>query len=708
MHARIRNQLGIVSRWVLLKIARPRKAEPFGVFQQSQGHGGQKLLGHIDEHQRYEDLIGAKLHLQDARDQRPQASAQGPGQHHQRKDEHAVQGIECQARTGAANGPDDILPLGPDVPDARPESQRQSDGDQNQWRALDQQLRAIKEREFAKKRLPENRDDRIDRVFAQYGKKNAAKDHGEQHGQHRGRIGHHGRGLRTRFKSHHGRGPLLLCSEKILPEGPACQKRLVHQGCRRRNRRALNAEHVDDAQNHDHGRSHEEGPKHGRLAAVQTLFLGVAKIHEKDDAQVVIGPDHGRDHTGHGQPGEAPFIGRAQHIELAEKAQHRRHAGQRKQKHQHGQRLARFPLCVHVQRRDFDDGLAVLLHHQDECERAYIHRHIDRHIDQHRLHAQHGARRQPHQRIAHMGNGRERHEALDVGLTDGRKGPKEHRQDRQQRHDLLPVRHRIAKGVMHHAGKERHGRNFGRCGKEGRDRRGRTFIDVRRPHVEGHGRNLEGKARHQEHEAKQEAQRHVVLRHLHNAREQRRARIAIDQRRAIEQKARRQRAQHKVFQARFGRFDAVPAQRGHDIQSQRLQLQPHIKRHQVARRHHHHHAHSAQRHQHRVFKPQKAARLHIPFAHQQHSRRRQQDHNLGEAREPVIHEHAVECDIGPLARDTNPGRKRDKHRRCRPKQDRGQTVLGRVHRAQQAQHGKDRQQDFRQDDCQISSHNSGS
>ena len=58
----------------------------------------------------------------------------------------------------------------------------------------------------------------------------------------------------------------------------------------------------------------------------------------------------------------------------------------------------------------------------------------------------------------------------------------------------------------HGADEERHGGDLGRGGEEGGDRRRRAFIDIGRPHVERHGRHLEGKAGDDEDEAEDEAE----------------------------------------------------------------------------------------------------------------------------------------------------------------------------------------------------------
>ena len=58
-----------------------------------------------------------------------------------------------------------------------------------------------------------------------------------------------------------------------------------------------------------------------------------------------------------------------------------------------------------------------------------------------------------------------------------------------------------------HADEHGHGRHLRRRGEEGRDRRRRAFVDVRRPHVERHGGDLEGEPGDQEDQAEDQADR---------------------------------------------------------------------------------------------------------------------------------------------------------------------------------------------------------
>ncbi len=123
--------------------------------------------------------------------------------------------------------------------------------------------------------------------------------------------------------------------------------------------------------------------------------------------------------------------------------------------------------------------------------------------------------------------------------------------------------------------KHGHGGNLRGRGEECGDRRRRTFINVRRPHVERNGRNLEGKAGKDEDQSEDQAERRRA-----RSRQCRGDLVeagvageAVDQRHAIKQHARRQRAEDEILQAGFRRTDAVAVDGGYDVERQRLQFQ---------------------------------------------------------------------------------------------------------------------------------------
>ena len=133
---------------------------------------------------------------------------------------------------------------------------------------------------------------------------------------------------------------------------------------------------------------------------------------------------------------------------------------------------------------------------------------------------------------------------------------------------------------------------LGAAAKKAVDRRRRALIDVGRPHVERHGRDLEGKAGDQEDEAEDEAEarpRPPVSAAAISGKAGR-AGEAIDQRGAIEQHARGQRAEDEIFEAGFGGAGVVAVDGGDDIERQRLQFEAHIERDEIVGRDHHHHA----------------------------------------------------------------------------------------------------------------------
>ena len=71
MQAGVGDQFQIGGRRILRQVARSGKAHPLGVAQQTQRRRCQKLLGHIDQHERDQNLVGAKAHPQNCRDHRP-------------------------------------------------------------------------------------------------------------------------------------------------------------------------------------------------------------------------------------------------------------------------------------------------------------------------------------------------------------------------------------------------------------------------------------------------------------------------------------------------------------------------------------------------------------------------------------------------------------------------------------------------------------
>ena len=154
---------------------------------------------------------------------------------------------------------------------------------------------------------------------------------------------------------------------------------------------------------------------------------------------------------------------------------------------------------------DLLDGAVLAAHRQDAGEDAERHDQVDRHVDGDASHAVLAVGGKADQGEADMADRRIGHQALDVLLADGREGAEHHRGDGEEDDDLLPVG---AIGSKRHgdAHDQRHRRHLGGGGEERGDRRRRAFVDVGRPHVERHGRDLEGKAGEQEDQAEDQAE----------------------------------------------------------------------------------------------------------------------------------------------------------------------------------------------------------
>ena len=169
-----------------------------------------------------------------------------------------------------------------------------------------------------------------------------------------------------------------------------------------------------------------------------------------------------------------------------------------------------------------------------------------------------------------------RQQPLDVGLTNRSEGAQQHRQERDESDDLLPLRQQIAERSDHHPNEQGKGGNLRGSRKECRHRRWRAFIDVGCPHMERRGGNLEGKTGDQEHQTDDNAERRPIGRDapktLRDSGKIRGAGKTVNQRRAIEQHARRQGPEHKILEARLGRLRAIAPDRRHHVEPQALQF----------------------------------------------------------------------------------------------------------------------------------------
>jgi hypothetical protein len=128
------------------------------------------------------------------------------------------------------------------------------------------------------------------------------------------------------------------------------------------------------------------------------------------------------------------------------------------------------------------------------------------------------------------------------------KGAERHRGDGDEHHDLLPLQGDARKRADGGAGEDRHGGDLGGRREERRHRRRRTLVDIRCPHVERHRRDLEAEAANRKHEAEDQPDA-ALARRLGDAGKRHVAGEAVNQRAAVQQHARRQRAEHEILEA---------------------------------------------------------------------------------------------------------------------------------------------------------------
>ena len=260
---------------------------------------------------------------------------------------------------------------------------------------------------------------------------------------------------------------------------------------------------------------------------------------------------------------------------------------------------------------------------------------------------------------------------------------------------LLPFRRDA--GKRHHRGPHEHGDagDLGRGGKQRGDRCRRALIDIGRPHMERHCRNLEAEAREKKHEAEDQADA-AMRRRLRYADEGHGAGEAVDQRRAVKQHAGRQRAQDEIFQAGFGRAQLVAMACGRNIERQAHQFETEIERDQVGRRNQHQHAERRQQHQHRVLEPFLPFALGVVDRHGDCRGRAEQRQDFEKSGEVVDHETAAEAHklaFGQQQQDhAGHDQKRDRRKVDDPHRE---AAAKRADHEQR--HGAERQHDFRQE-----------
>ncbi len=260
-----------------------------------------------------------------------------------------------------------------------------------------------------------------------------------------------------------------------------------------------------------------------------------------------------------------------------------------------------------------------------------------------------------------MGDGRIRQHSLHVFLAKGSQVSPGHGDKRHASQHAYPARvaqgqPRVSENRSQQTHKAAHGRHLDPGRHQSSHWRGRSLIGIRRPHVKGHGRDLEQHADKQEVHTNDEKR---VARRLARARRDPGVRHlatcgAVDQGRTVHQEPGSERSQQQVLERALGPGGLATPTRHQQIGRQRHGFDADQQREQVRGVNHCHHARGGEEHQRMGL-----AVLEVVFAHerrgnQQGGERRCDQHNVEKKRHSIHNQHAgpdwfARFSPGPLA-----------------------------------------------------------
>ena len=192
-------------------------------------------------------------------------------------------------------------------------------------------------------------------------------------------------------------------------------------------------------------------------------------------------------------------VGRSlQQVDLAHEASRPREACKREQEHR--KQHAHHRLCPAKPRvvLDLQAFFGLMCHANHDREGADVHDCIDQQIEEQARRASFVRRGDRNEQVAGVCDARVCKHALYVRLNERHEVGGDHREGRQPPHDGVPG---VIRSIETHDEdpQERYERGrLYRCGHERRHGCGCAFVNVRRPHVERHGRHLEAEPDGQE------------------------------------------------------------------------------------------------------------------------------------------------------------------------------------------------------------------
>ena len=117
-----------------------REVKPVRVFQGAVDHVAQQQIGHIDQHQTHQYLVGIEFIAQQCRQAGPRHAAQHASQHDQQHDPATGVFVSQQRNKARSQCAHDELALGPDVPHIGTKTHCQAQRNQQERRGFDHQL----------------------------------------------------------------------------------------------------------------------------------------------------------------------------------------------------------------------------------------------------------------------------------------------------------------------------------------------------------------------------------------------------------------------------------------------------------------------------------------------------------------------------------------------------------------------------------------
>ena len=184
-----------------------------------------------------------------------------------------------------------------------------------------------------------------------------------------------------------------------------------------------------------------------------------------------------------------------------------------------------------------------------------------------------------------------REHPLHIALDKTEDRTEQQSEDRHRPQKWLPVRAEHSECGEEDAQQRREATGLGECGHEPGRRRGGALVDVRCPHVERHGRNLEAEADEEQTEPREQdpvGGDDVGAQEGRDLREVGRPCCAVNQSDAVDEDGRGERAEDEVLHGGLARFTAPRVHPREDVERDRHDLEGDEDEDQVVGRGHEH------------------------------------------------------------------------------------------------------------------------